>query len=180
MPRYFLTLIFCFAWGITAASAQVACSMEAKLCPDGSAVTRLGPDCEFAPCPYSAITVPGSVTGVIPYVSSVNIGLAKFLDAPVGSMPLDPQTVRYIIDHRSALNQRHLTVRAIVVSNLPPDTAGKTRLLISDTDNRNRDTRLDISVILPPGDATPYPLGETAEIPVTVWGNITGVVLEKN
>lgn len=28
-----------------------ACSMEAKLCPDGSYVSRTGPNCEFAPCP---------------------------------------------------------------------------------------------------------------------------------
>lgn len=30
---------------------QVACTMEAKLCPDGSSVGRIGPACEFAPCP---------------------------------------------------------------------------------------------------------------------------------
>lgn len=30
---------------------QVACTMEAKLCPDGSSVGRQGPNCEFAPCP---------------------------------------------------------------------------------------------------------------------------------
>jgi hypothetical protein len=30
---------------------QVACTMEAKLCPDGSAVGRSGPKCEFAECP---------------------------------------------------------------------------------------------------------------------------------
>jgi putative hemolysin len=30
---------------------QVACTMEAKLCPDGSAVGRSGPNCEFAECP---------------------------------------------------------------------------------------------------------------------------------
>lgn len=29
----------------------VACTMEARLCPDGSAVGRVGPNCEFAPCP---------------------------------------------------------------------------------------------------------------------------------
>lgn len=29
----------------------VACTMEAKLCPDGSAVGRTGPNCEFAACP---------------------------------------------------------------------------------------------------------------------------------
>lgn len=30
---------------------MVACTMDAKLCPDGSAVGRQGPLCEFAPCP---------------------------------------------------------------------------------------------------------------------------------
>ncbi len=29
----------------------VACTMEARLCPDGSYVGRTGPDCEFAACP---------------------------------------------------------------------------------------------------------------------------------
>ena len=30
---------------------QKACTMEAKLCPDGSYVGRSGPTCEFAKCP---------------------------------------------------------------------------------------------------------------------------------
>lgn len=29
----------------------VACTMEAKQCPDGSYVGRTGPNCAFAPCP---------------------------------------------------------------------------------------------------------------------------------
>ena len=29
----------------------VACTMDAKICPDGSYVGRVAPDCEFAPCP---------------------------------------------------------------------------------------------------------------------------------
>ncbi|MDO9231272.1 MAG: hypothetical protein Q7U36_02180 [bacterium] len=29
----------------------VACTEEAKICPDGSAVSRTAPNCEFAPCP---------------------------------------------------------------------------------------------------------------------------------
>lgn len=32
---------------------QIACTTEAKICPDGSAVGRSGPKCEFAPCPTS-------------------------------------------------------------------------------------------------------------------------------
>ncbi len=34
---------------------QIACTQEAKLCPDGSAVGRTGPQCEFAPCPDVAV-----------------------------------------------------------------------------------------------------------------------------
>ena len=30
---------------------QVACTMEAKICSDGSSVGRVGPNCEFATCP---------------------------------------------------------------------------------------------------------------------------------
>ncbi len=29
----------------------VACTQEVKICPDGSAVGRTGPNCEFSPCP---------------------------------------------------------------------------------------------------------------------------------
>ncbi|MCD5381484.1 MAG: hypothetical protein LR008_02815 [Candidatus Pacebacteria bacterium] len=32
---------------------SVACTMDARICPDGSAVGRLGPDCEFAACSSS-------------------------------------------------------------------------------------------------------------------------------
>jgi hypothetical protein len=32
---------------------QKACTLEAKVCPDGSSVGRTGPNCEFAPCPIS-------------------------------------------------------------------------------------------------------------------------------
>lgn len=34
----------------------VACTMEAKLCPDGSSVGRFGPKCEFAACPSEVLS----------------------------------------------------------------------------------------------------------------------------
>jgi hypothetical protein len=37
-------------------SKQVACTLEAKICPDGSSVGRTGPNCEFAACPIVAPT----------------------------------------------------------------------------------------------------------------------------
>lgn len=30
---------------------QIACTQEAKMCPDGTSVGRTGPNCEFSPCP---------------------------------------------------------------------------------------------------------------------------------
>lgn len=37
-------------------SDGVVCTMEAKLCPDGSYVGRTGPNCEFAACPQDNAT----------------------------------------------------------------------------------------------------------------------------
>lgn len=37
-------------------SSSVACTMEAKICPDGSSVGRVGPNCEFSPCPTTTQT----------------------------------------------------------------------------------------------------------------------------
>lgn len=33
---------------------QIACTLEAMICPDGSSVGRTGPNCEFSPCPTQA------------------------------------------------------------------------------------------------------------------------------
>lgn len=35
----------------TLTTTPVACTMDAKICPDGSSVGRVGPNCEFAACP---------------------------------------------------------------------------------------------------------------------------------
>lgn len=35
----------------TPGPGTVACTLEARLCPDGSYVGRQGPNCEFAACP---------------------------------------------------------------------------------------------------------------------------------
>lgn len=43
----------------------VACTMEAKLCPDGSSVGRTGPDCAFALCPVAGSGEASSSEGTI-------------------------------------------------------------------------------------------------------------------
>lgn len=34
-------------------NTEVFCTMDAKLCPDGSSVGRIPPNCDFSPCPNS-------------------------------------------------------------------------------------------------------------------------------
>ncbi len=56
--------------------SPLACTTEAKICPDGSSVGRTGPNCEFAACPASPvisniksgqkIVSPLSVKGTVP------------------------------------------------------------------------------------------------------------------
>jgi hypothetical protein len=41
---------------LTPKTTQVACTMEAKICPDGSSVGRIAPNCEFAACPVAVVT----------------------------------------------------------------------------------------------------------------------------
>ncbi|OQA36745.1 MAG: hypothetical protein BWY53_00371 [Parcubacteria group bacterium ADurb.Bin326] len=40
----------------TPCPGAIACTLDARICPDGSAVGRQGPNCEFAPCPGDEAT----------------------------------------------------------------------------------------------------------------------------
>ncbi|HEY5383147.1 MAG TPA: hypothetical protein VIJ88_01165 [Candidatus Paceibacterota bacterium] len=79
----------------------VACTMEAKLCPDGTAVGRTGPNCEFAACPTStstsatstpiATTTPGGTgDGGLTYKSGIRGTIMAGPTCPVERNPPDP------------------------------------------------------------------------------------------
>ena len=62
-----------------------ACTMEAKMCPDGSYVGRTGPSCQFAECPsLSGTTVIKTDTGVL--TGQVTLSPT----CPVERIPPDP------------------------------------------------------------------------------------------
>ncbi len=46
-----VTLVWLFMLDEKANIHPIACTLDAKVCPDGSAVGRTGPNCEFAECP---------------------------------------------------------------------------------------------------------------------------------
>ena len=66
---------------------DVVCTQEAKLCPDGSYVSRQGSKCEFAPCPsLTNVSQPVPVTvstGSTITVNPVDVSPIKVEDTPV-------------------------------------------------------------------------------------------------
>lgn len=77
---YFLAIVLIILCGIAGimwsnnnekTQSPVACTMEAKICPDGSAVGRTGPQCEFTPCPT------GTTSQVVPTSGDVTIGVGE-------------------------------------------------------------------------------------------------------
>tara|TARA_B100000508_G_scaffold60333_2_gene47496 strand:+ start:46392 stop:47018 length:627 start_codon:yes stop_codon:yes gene_type:complete len=58
----------------------VACTLEARICPDGSAVGRTGPHCEFEACSTDPIsfTAPNGFIDTLPLLSSIVEGRLGF------------------------------------------------------------------------------------------------------
>ena len=83
-----------FAHRFASAPQGVACTAEAKLCPDGSYVGRTGPNCEFAACPgatTTATTTPGGGRGgILPYTSGIAGTVMLGPTCPVMRNPPDP------------------------------------------------------------------------------------------
>ena len=55
-------------------TSTVACTADAKICPDGSAVGRSGPNCEFAACPQANSTLPPAPPANYTLYGKVTIG----------------------------------------------------------------------------------------------------------
>ena len=70
------------------------CTMEAKVCPDGSVVGRTGPSCQFAACPSAtstATTTAGGGGSILPYQSGVQGAVVLGPTCPVQRIPPSPQ-----------------------------------------------------------------------------------------
>jgi hypothetical protein len=75
----------------SSSSVPVACTQEAKLCPDGSYVGRSGLTCAFAACPVASSTAPTSITASSTIsttsITGVNSGISATSISQVGKMP---------------------------------------------------------------------------------------------
>ena len=73
-------------------STQKACTMEAKICPDGSSVGRAGPKCEFAPCPSISPNPSDETTNWKTYKDAAGgFEISYLQDMRFGNNPLQDQ-----------------------------------------------------------------------------------------
>ena len=68
---------------------QVACTQEAKLCPDGSSVGRTGPKCEFPACPKNTPTPTSSPTDTLTWKTYTNQEIGISFDYPSNWEPIN-------------------------------------------------------------------------------------------
>lgn len=107
--------------------APVACSQESKLCSDGSAVGRTGPNCEFAQCPST-----GGNGGILLYNSGIEGTVMAGPTCPVVQNPPDPDCDDKPIETNVSVYKASDTSRSVEM--LESDEGGK------------------FKVSLPPGD----------------------------
>src|SRR3989338_6642737 len=63
-------------------SKKQICTQEAKLCPDGSTVSRIGPNCEFAKCPLltSAPSISINPKSTLYEINNLNSNTNEYVD----------------------------------------------------------------------------------------------------
>lgn len=138
--------------------------------------------------------IDGGVSAIGPK-DAQKTGLAPYPDLPLASLPSGPQSVRYIIEHRSALNQKTIAVRGVVVGTafqryLPcttgpcPMYAPASGIVLADIAGAARDKQYDLSIILLGDDTAEnektYFIGKTVEMAIQVWGSKTAILANKS
>ncbi|HTK84611.1 MAG TPA: hypothetical protein VL625_05940 [Patescibacteria group bacterium] len=107
-----------------------------------------------------------------------------FPDYPLDSAPAEPMTVSFIFEHRTALNEKHVTVRGTIVSTLladkacPPDRGmcAQPRIVLGDPGGSDK---YRLEVLLPEDDKTTYADGQTVEISGIASSGPAAVVIRK-
>ena len=124
-----LTIIFVFLVGMLISykeqTTNVACTAEAKLCPDGSAVGRIGARCEFTPCPV----IKPKIDTIAPLTEKITkngisvtpLEVVEDSRCPLGVMCVQAGGVRLSVELESEGNTKNV----ILASNEPVTFYGR-------------------------------------------------------
>lgn len=115
-------------------------------------------------------------------------GLAPYPDLALSVVPKFAVSVKFVVEHRSALNEKSIKIRAVVVGTLlgenacPPDRGGcaSPRIFLADTANENRNRLYDLMVIVGETEQEKdYPTGKSLEVQGIVGSSKLGAVVTK-
>ena len=137
--------------------------------------------------PFPTQSLKSSTGTLQPTQDSNKGGLAPYPDEPLDSIPTAPVSVKFLVEHRTALNGKTVTVRGFVVSALlgkaacpgPPIMAcGQPSIRLADIIGETRDKNYDIRVRVSEAEKD-YSVGQVAEVKGTVASSKIAVYLEK-
>lgn len=119
--------------------------------------------------------------------------LSKYPDHPLAAVLTGSISPRFVVEHRSALHGKTVSVRGTVVRVVAPDDAGPSsgggvaprpgrfaqpRIFLADSLAKDLDRNHELVVLLREGDRG-YPVGQLVEIEGTVDGNPAAVVVRR-
>lgn len=115
-------------------------------------------------------------------------GLAPFPDLPLSSLPQQPLSIKFVVEHRSALNGRTILTSGVIVGTLlgekacPPDRGmcAQPSIFLADTAGENRNKLYDLRVIVGEEEQEKsYPIGKTIGLQVVIDGSKVAVIARK-
>lgn len=129
-----------------------------------------------------------SSTGTFQPEDPNKTGLAPYPDLPLTSFPQQPLSIKSVVEHRSALNGRTISIRGVIISTLlgekacPPDRGmcAQPSIFLADTTDKNRNTLYGLRVLVGEEEQEKsYPIGKTIDLRVVVDGSKVAVVARK-
>ena len=120
--------------------------------------------------------------------------LALIPDLPLTSIPSEPVSVKFLIDHRTAFNGKTVTVRGAIVSALLGEAAcssgsagngpapmgcAQPRIFLADTLKEDRDKNYDIMALVSETE-NGYAVGQTVNVKVIVESSKSAILLQKS
>jgi hypothetical protein len=129
------------------------CTMDAKICPDGSAVGRIPPTCEFAACPVPQGSVTPSVlpSGSTSTATSGPITLEARINQAATTADLSIRPVEIIEDSRCAVGVQCIWAGTVRVKTtlIMGGTAGTSTIITLNTPIKVGTRTLELSNVLP-------------------------------
>src|ERR1019366_3451582 len=110
---------------------------------------------------------------------------SRFPDEPLKERPAGAISVKFLVEHRTALNEKKATVHGVIVATLlgdkacPPDRGmcAQPRITIADSADASRNTSYDLEILLPEGVNDSYDIGQFVDVSGVISASPVAVVM---